>query len=68
MTIVLGEAWWVVVGSVNYHWRYCGFRFHNFQCAGVATTWIFYGGFSTFELVFWIYAWMLQNPFCPETP
>lgn len=58
MTIVLGEAWWVVVGSVNYHWRYCGFRFHNFQCAGVATTWIFYGGYETFELIFWIYAWM----------
>jgi hypothetical protein len=58
MTIVLGEAWWVVVGSVNYHWRYCGFRFHNFQCAGVATTWLFYGGYSTFELIFWIYAWM----------
>lgn len=57
MTIVLGEAWWIVVGSVDYHWRYCAFNFNSFNCAGVATTWIFYGGFSTFELILWLYAW-----------
>lgn len=63
MTIVLGEGWWVVVGSLNYNWRYCGFRFNTFQCAGVAMTWLTYGAFSTFELIFWIYSWMNNQTF-----
>ena len=63
LNIGLAQAWWVVAGSVDYSWRYCGFRFENFRCAGIAATWITYGGFANFELIFWLYSFMSADNF-----
>jgi len=63
LSILLGEAWWILVGSLDYNWRYCGFNFSSWNCAGVSTSWIVYGGFSTFELIFWIFSWINADNF-----
>ena len=63
INIILAEAWWIVIGSVDYSWRYCGFRFENFRCAGISATWVVYGSFSTFEFIFWLYSFLSADNF-----